>query len=397
MPTVGGEKSNIQFSNDTITKLASGSLMVANPKILFDGKILGADDTTLLWENVGTGTFTFTGNKVDMAVTAGQYCVRQSRRRIPYFSGYPLLVENTFDNNDVEANVGKRVGAFSSSAVAPYNTSLDGFWLENDGTTYRLKAARLGTETVNVPFEEWDNYNLLSTYNFNNFSAIFFDFLWLGGAGLRVWVCTPDRGWVLGHAATYIGNNQDVICSTPNQPIRYEIYSTTGTGNFRYVCSQASVGGSDLDNLGYGVWSRNAVSIACNSASIIYALQGFRKTAAFRDIVVKLVDIACVNEATTDTGMLMLIRNPVLSAPLTYLPFGKIERAIATTQTITSFDEQNVIAIVPVSQVSNILANDDYKKWFTQTIGDTFDEYVMCYAPASTNQNIRGFSQIKTY
>jgi len=114
----GTQKATIKFSEDQITKTASGALMVNNPFILFDGKTLN-EDKPLLWQNTGTGTFTFQGNKMKMDVTSGQYCIRQSKRRIPYFSGYPLFIEKTFDFASLQTNVIKRDGYFSSNAVAP--------------------------------------------------------------------------------------------------------------------------------------------------------------------------------------------------------------------------------------------------------------------------------------
>lgn len=384
---------SINFANDTITKLASGTLMVSSPSILFDGKILDADNAEL-WQNSGTGTFTFTGNKVNMSVTAGQYCIRQSKRVIPYFSGYPLIVEETFDNFDIQADGVKRVGYFNSTAVSPFQTNYDGFWLEMDGTTYRLKAARSGTETVNVPFASWDNYALLSGYNFNNFTAIFFDFLWLGGAALRIWVCTPDKGWVLGHSAQYIGNFQDTICTTPNHSLRYEVISTTGILDMRYICSQASVLG-DVGNLGYTRHSINTTTIACNSVGTIYALQGLKKNATYRDIAVKFQEISCVNVATNDTGLLLLLRNPTLSAPLTYAAYGKVNRAVATTQTVVATGE--IIEAQTSGQTGGGLVNNNYRSWLTQNIDDTFDEYVLAYLSASNNQDLRGILTYKEF
>lgn len=387
-------ENNVRFSNQEITKMPSGALMTANPSIIFDGKILNADDTTLLWENVGTGTFTFTGNKVNMVVTAGQYCIRQSRRRMPYFSGYPQIIEQAFDNFNIEANVVKRIGYFSSNEVAPFQTSRDGFWLEMDGITYRLKAERSGTPSVNVPFADWDNYSLLSAYDFNNFSAIYFDFLWLGGAALRIWVCTADKGWVLGHSVSYIGNNQDTICTSPNQPLRYEIVSSTGTGDMRYICSQVSVGGN-VDKLGFATPYINTAAIACNTIGTIYVLQGFKKNATYRDIAIKLISIGCINAATTDTGMLLFLRNPTLSAPLVYVATGKIDRAIATTQTVTAVNE--IIAVIPNNVGAQNNADDNYKLWFTQLIANTFDEYVLAYLSTSSNQDIRGIVTLKEF
>ena len=389
--TTGGESATTTTSIGT---LPSGALTAVSPQIIFDGKIINADDSTSLWQNTGTGTFTFTGNKLNMSVTAGQYCIRQSRRVMPYFSGYPIIVEETFDNFGITANLVKRVGYFSSNAVAPYDTAYDGFALEMDGTTYRLRAWNNGTSTVNVPFASWDNYGFLQNYNWSNFTAIYFDFLWLGGAALRIWVCTPDRGWVLGHSAQYIGNNQSTICLTPNQPLRYEIRSTTGVGSFRYICSQMSVGGN-VSSLGNVLPCEYTTGIACNAVGTTYALQGFKKRTGYRDIPIKFSEIFASNGATSDTGLLYLLRNPTLSASLTYANYDKIDRAVATTQTVSAKNE--IIGVAPIGTTGQGLVPDNYKAWMTQAIDNTFDEYVLAYMPLSTNQTINGVAILKTF
>ncbi len=170
---------------------ASGGLRVSQMTTMLDGKILGEDDTNL-FETVGTGTSTFAANKLNMAVTSGQYEVRQSTRFTPYFSGKPTVVECTFDNFQTEANTTKRVGYFSSNAVAPFDTTRDGFYIENDNGVFSLKAERAGVTTVNVAFTAMDNFAAIASYNWANFTVVAFDFLWLGGAVLRFFVNCPS-------------------------------------------------------------------------------------------------------------------------------------------------------------------------------------------------------------
>ena len=387
----------VKFSNDSITKSASGALLVNTPSILFDGKTLNADDTNFLWQGVGTGTGTWANNMFSMSVTAGQYYIRQSRRFMPYFSGYPVLAELTFDNFDIQANGTKRLGYFSSSAVAPHTANLDGFWLEMDGTTYRMVSYNNGTQTTNIAFASFTNYATLSGYNFDNFTAIMFSFLWLGGAQLALWICTADDGWILANLTPYVGNNKGTICRSPNQPLRYEVRSTTGTLDFRQVCSQVSVSGN-IEKLGYSLPSINTAVIPCNTVGTLYALQGFKKNATYRDIAVKITSLGCVNAATSDTGILMIIRNPTLSAALTYAAYGKIDRAIATNQTVT-IGTGDIIAVATTGGTGNANADlvDNYKSWLTQTITNTFDEYVLCYLSASNNQDVRGYAILKEY
>src|SRR3972149_10389750 len=172
---------NININPDSISMDAGSRTRVSQITTLHDGKILNGDNTNV-FDTQGTGTSGFTGNKFGMSAATGQYVIRQTKRFSPYSAGKSQLVECTFDTFGLESGVTKRVGYFSTSAVAPFTASTDGFYLENDGTTYKLKVERLGVETVTVPWTSWDNYALVSGYSWNNFTVVVFDFLWLCGA-----------------------------------------------------------------------------------------------------------------------------------------------------------------------------------------------------------------------
>ena len=113
-----------------------------------DGKVLGADDT-ILFENNGTGTSTYANNKVNLAVTSGQFTVRQSKRTGNYYAGKSQLVECTFDNFPTQAILivdGVTIGTFTPKNIATsdglqINYSGNGFLIEANvtGTTWRLE------------------------------------------------------------------------------------------------------------------------------------------------------------------------------------------------------------------------------------------------------------------
>lgn len=67
-----------KFSDDQITKSVAGNLRVSQLTTLFDGKVLNTN-STFIWQNTGSGTPTFQSNKLNMAVSAGQYFIRQSK------------------------------------------------------------------------------------------------------------------------------------------------------------------------------------------------------------------------------------------------------------------------------------------------------------------------------
>jgi len=390
----------------TVTLDAGGRVRISQMTSLLDGKILNGDNP-FLFDNQGTGTGTYANNKYNMSVTSGQFRVRQSKRFNPYFSGKSQFVECTFDNFQLEANTVKRAGYFSSSAVSPFTASYDGFYIENDGTTYRLKADRNGTPTIDIPWTSWDNYDLISGYNWSNFTVVAFDFLWLGGAVLRIFLKT-DKGFVLAHTVNYAGTSTDTFISSPNQPIRYEIRSTTGTGSFRYICSQVSTEGSTTES-GYNnsIISLSTAAIHSNTAAAIgtrYPLKGIRKKTANRDNSVKIVTTQVfINSA--DQAIWTLELNPTLSAPLTYTDVANsaVQEAngaavAALSATVTSPGRVLASGIVTQNGMmpSGIFEND-FLTSLGSTLTNVMDEIVLCVQPISASVTVIGVINFKEY
>jgi hypothetical protein len=370
---------------------SGGRTRVSQIITLLDGKILGADDTTL-FENVGTGTFTFQNNTILMQVTAGQYCIRQSKRFNPYFSGKSQLIEETFEDFQLQPGIIKRVGYFSSNAVAPYDTSKDGFWLESNGDDgkFFMKSSRGGTITLNNDVSAY-----FATYNAENFTVGAHDFLWLGGAALRNFIKDTD-GFDLISTMAFAGQQKGTFIQSPNQPIRYEIRSTTGVGQFRYICSQVASEGS-FNEGGKTLSVYNATAITTNNIGTIYALKAIRKQVAFRDTAVQILDISVSNTATSDAGILMLIVNPTLSAPISYANKSKIQEGTPTNQTITSGTGRVVCAVpINISGASNTI-KENFLSFLSQSITNTMDEYVLAYMPTTNNQTVHGVINLKEY
>lgn len=370
---------------------AGGRTRVSQITTLLDGKVLGEDDTTL-FENIGTGTAIYSNNKVTLSVTPGQYMIRQSKRFCPYFSGKNQLIEETFYKFQLESGLIKQIGYFSSNAVAPYDSNIDGFWLESNGdtSTYRLKTSRAGTITLDE-----DITDIIASYNFTNFSVIAFDFLWLGGAILRLFLKT-ENGFELIHEFNYSGTAEDTFILSPNQPVRYSIRSTTGTGSLVYVCCQVATEGS-IDESGKTLSLINQTSIATNSIGTIYALKGIKKQANFRDTAIQILSISAGITATTDSGILMLFLNPTLSAPLTYANKSKIQEATATNQTVTA-NTGRLICAVPINNSgATDIIKENFLSFLSGTIDNVMDEYILAYLATSNNQSINGILTIKEY
>jgi len=388
----------LPVSQPSMSMTASGFSRVAALTTLFDGKILGAENTRK-WSTKGTGTATFSENAITMTVTNGQYLVRQAQYWCPYYSGKPQLIETTYINFQYEAGVVKRAGYFSSSATAPYTADFDGFYIESDGvsSTYRLVFVRNGTETHNIPWTSWDNYAAVASYDWSKFSVNEVDFLWLGGAAARLFMVIDGVFTLLHTIDNHAGAQAALIMLSPNQPVRYEIRGVSAGGTMTAVCSQvASEGGASEEGEELSVFS---ASIACNTVGTIYALKGIRKSATFRNYSVELQSVAAsvVAAAVADSGILQVILDPTLSAPLTWAANSLFYNGTATTETITA-GTGRVLASIPMNSSGNAETTVGAGlKALTIDLDNVAGQVILAYQPTTATQNLVGSMTLVEY
>lgn len=392
---------SIKIAGDQVTADAGGRVRVSQLTTIFDGKILN-EDLPVLFDNQGTGTGSFGSNKYTMTVAAGQYLVRQSTRYGVYFSGKSQLIECTFDNFHAQANVTKRVGYFSSSAVAPYDTTFDGFYLENDGTTIRLKIDRAGTNVLNAAINTWDNYDLISTYNWENFTVVLFDFLWLGGAVLRLFLKT-DLGFVLCHTVNYSGTATNTFTLSPNQPVRYEIRSSGGAGTLRYICAQIATEGSINESGRTGSTSSSSGLVTYAVVGTRYPLIAIRKKTTHRDIGVRNISAQVHVKTNNDIVKYEIWLNLTTSAPLTFANNGyAVERALGNgVITVTGFPTNSKLLHTGFVSYGSTMPDDalelDYHSFLGMSINDTPDVAMLVVMPLTANIDIWGSMNYKEY
>jgi len=387
----------VRSAYDQIGIDAGGRQRVSQLTTLMDGKVVNGH-TSLIFESAGTGTHNIANSKNDMSVTAGQWAIFQSKRFYPYFSGKSQVIEATFDSFTPETGLTKRFGYFSSSATSPYDTAFDGVWCESDGSTIRLRMSRAGTSTLNVPITSWSGYDNLGEYqnlsNWDNFTVCIFDFLWLGGAVMRFWVKTQS-GFVLAHQFNYSGTAQDIFMLYPCQPMRYEVRSTTGSGNFRYICSQIATEGSfEEDGIVRSV-NTGTTGITLSTSGITYPVVALRKQSAFRCVASAVSDFNIFVTTNNDQLLYTLQVNPTLSAGLTYsdVPDSSVQSAIGDG-TITVTTEGSVMSSGFLTQNSILPTNlleGNFLAYMGGTLNNTMDEYVLCATPIS------GVSNVSTY
>lgn len=370
-------------STSVINTDTAGRTRVSQQTTLFDGKTLNQDNT-FIFSNAGTGSGAFSNNKFPMSVTAGQYYVRQAKRFSPYFSGKTQFVETTFENFEIDANVVKRAGYFSSNAVAPYDSDKDGCWLESDGVNnkYWLVVSNAGTETYRIDLAFADNAAALTGYDWDNFTVCAFSFLWLGGAALQFYMVI-DGAFTLIHTIKHAGNSTGVFMRSPNQPIRYEIRSTTGAGAFTYICSQVSTEGS-INEEGYnGAVETGTAAITLAGLGTTYPILGIRKKASNRDVSVKATGVGVFVSSGNDRALWTLQLAPVISgAGLVYgdLANTNIQSAVGNG-TLTVATPGKILAGGYITQ-NSVIAPDqfaaDYLTYLGVNIDNTLPDLVLC-------------------
>jgi len=185
---------------------------------------------------------------------------------------------------------------------------------------------------------------------------------------------------------------------SPNQPLRYEIRSTSGVGSMRYICSQVATE-SSINESGKSLSLFNTASITCNTVGTIYALKSVRKSATYRDNAIQVIGMEVVNGATTDSGILMLILNPtIVGGAISYAANSLLEEGTPTTQTITAGTGRVIAAIaVGSSSAGTQIMKDNFLSYLGGTITNVFDEIVLAYMPTTNNQTINGVLTVKEY
>jgi hypothetical protein len=161
--------------------------------------------------------------------------------------------------------------------------------------------------------DDW-NEDTFSGRDFDNFTVLIYQFLYLGGTALRLGFV--DNG-IIKWAHTYIhsGLVPSTFISSPSQPIRYEIRSTGGAGSFNQICAQCASEGS-IDEVGV---TRSFIfeDFQANDAGDDYAVLGIRLKDAYRDVTVKPKSVNILAE-TNDDFIWRLCLNPTVADTFTY-------------------------------------------------------------------------------
>ncbi len=327
---------------DNATIDAFGRLRVSEVTSFLELKYLSDKQPLLVDEAISgssTSVFNLSNSEINMTVSSlGDFVIRQTRYRGIYQPGKGQIFEASFSDFNIENNVIKRVGYFSSSFVAPYSTDFDGFFLESNGVNNSISFQiwKTGNMIFSSATDTWDLTEFdINTIDWSKTNLCLIDFQWLGVGRVRFGLSISGITYLFTeHSGT--NNLNNVYMKSPNQPIRYEIRSEGGSGQFNQICSQVSLEGS-LNSLNKSIGLANASEVTCSTSGVTYPIIGYRlKTgSSFSNAI---IDYVAVLQTTNDNYLASIQFNPTFNVLPSYTDVNNssIQYAVGNGSTITS-------------------------------------------------------------
>jgi hypothetical protein len=391
---------SIKYS-DSANLDAFGRLRTSNVTSLLEYKHTH-DKLPLIVSEVTAGTATsvydFVNSQVIMSVaTNDDLVIRQSKSRGIYQPGKSQIFEASFGNFQLETDVVKRVGYFTTTTGTPYNSLFDGFFLESNGQTNEISFQlwKSGTTIVSATTNTWltTDYNPINI-DWTKVQLMQVDFQWLGVGRVRFGLVFDGiyREFV---ANTATNSLTTVYMKYPNQPVRYEVRSlgVGATGSFNMICAQVSLEGT-INSLQK---SSSVVAFTAQTkptALVTYPILGYRINPNYDGVNITLSDIQSLNVTTpSKSDFVMSVNyNPTLSSSSTWItiPNTPIQYALSTGQTIT--DEGHVITSFLGSGSGTQVDAFEFKDNILRpgiNVDGTLDEIWICVKSNLANQDYR--------
>jgi hypothetical protein len=357
-------------------------------------------DQVLIGGTGATAVYSSTDSSVTMAVgLSGDCAIRQSKIRAVYQPGKSQIFEASFSNFAIQSNVIKRVGYFHSSTASPYNTGLDGFFIESNGVTgiISFQIWHSGTQVFSSPSSSWytTDYNILSI-DWAKTNLMVADFQWLGVGRVRFGIVI-DGTFRLLMSHTGTNNLSEVYMQSPNQPIRYEIRSLGGSGDFEMICSQVSMEGS-INSLKKSIMLDHFTSVTTPTGNTTYPLIGYRLGSGYEGInaVIESTKILNITNSGKADYMVSVELNPTLSFTPSWITTNSpIEYAIGGTQSVSSSGHRIAGFLgsgTGISTESFELFDNVLKAG--SSINGTPDQVWICVISSGNNQDYRSLINI---
>ena len=392
------EDVNIQWQ-DTGNIDAFGRARVSELTTQFDAKQI-YNGLPLFIDNVTNGLGTVFHNSTesasDMSTTgSGDYAISQTKQRFNYQSGKSQLIFMTCYNFEVETSISKKIGYYSSSVVAPYNTGYDGLFFESSGKV-SINIWKRGALTEQTNQEDWNIDPMDGTGKSGitidwSMNVIFIvDFEWLGVGRVR-WGVVIDGLIMYVHESKHANTTTGVYMLSPNQPLRWELRQAgVGSGSFTFVCSSVNSEGS-INALGKVLSVNNGLThINANNTSNNYILHSIRLNSSSLGTLVDILNFNTLSR-TNDDYLWSVVLNPSIAGggALTYsaVSNSSLDHAVGTGNYVTGgtvlssgYVEGNRGDVIEIKNAIRLGA----------TIAGVSDQLMFCVQPLSSNLDILG-------
>ena len=353
----------------------------------------------------GTATSVFDQQyaRVRMTTSANNdLVIRQSKTHPIYQPGKSQLFEASFSNFQLETNIIKRVGGFTSTTASTYNSVFDGFFLESNGVTNEISFQiwRSGTTIYSAATTTWETSEFDPTnLNWTNTQLLMVDYQWLGVGRVRFGLNLS--GQTIYYSEHNCSNNElSVYMSSPNQPIRYEIRQVgVGSGYFDMICSQISTEGS-LNGLYSTVGIIHSNTATLSSSGTKYPYIGYRLKPGYKSVTSQYSSLSVLN-TSNDNYLLTIEFNPTLSStPVwTDIPNSPFQYSLGTgaiTITTSGHIMSSLIGEAGTSALTTLKLDDNQIR-IGSNINGTLDEMWVNITPLGANATFLGTAEVLYY
>jgi hypothetical protein len=369
-------------------------------KHVYDKNPLQVDEVT-----AGTATSVFSQEyaRVRMSTSSNNdLVIRKTKTHPIYQPGKSQLFEASFSNFQLETNVIKRVGGFTTITASTYDSVFDGFFLESNGVsnTISFQIWRSGTTIFSAATTTWDTSEFDPVnLDWSNTQLVLIDYQWLGVGRMRFGIALSGQTiYFTEHNCS--NNESSVYMSSPNQPIRYEIRQVgSGSGSFDMICSQVSTEGA-LNGLYSTVGVIHSTTATLSSSGTKYPYIGYRLKPSYKSVTSQFSNLSILN--TSNDNYLMTIEfNPTLSATPTWtdIPNSPFQYSLgtgATTITSSGHIMSSLIGEAGTSALTTIKVDDNQIR-VGSNVNGTLDEMWICITPLGANATFLGTAEILYY
>lgn len=302
---------------------AFGRLRVSNPETIFSQKFLYGKSSGTFFSEELNGTATSVHDAVNSCIdmdvsTSGDFAIRQSNQRPNYQAGKSQFIKCTGIMTPT-ANVVQRIGAFQGGTSSPFDV-LDGLCFEADGAEMKVCIYKGGVENKAVAQSAWNVDKMDGTgpsgitVDWTKCQIFMIDYQWLGVGAVRFYLDIDGVAYLV-HKFSNANDVTNVYMRSPNQPIRYEIRSTGGTGSLKMICCAVeSEGGLNPAGLTASISTPAEINVGNTNYELLKAIR-LKAGQADATVLVEKVNTIAISSGDYEY---VVCWNPIIAGTVTW-------------------------------------------------------------------------------